>query len=196
MAKECISKLRGLFESGKEDVVYNYLDAKQAMARYYSQIGKLQEAKDLLRNEIKTNLELLSDEDPENDWQGYQGLAECLMVAGEREHATAAWSLITPNLVDGELPDLPDPTVSEDTKDLAQNGSNSTHDHESAETQQTLISNKEADDVRTEGSVEVANTDKTAATNEASEKVPLKGPMYVTSLIDSLPLIVASWSKI
>lgn len=67
------------------------------LARYHALQGDEQKTKNVLRGYIKLNLDLLSDDDPLNDWQGYNGLAMHFMFAGHDADALAAWSLITPN---------------------------------------------------------------------------------------------------
>ncbi|KAJ5613896.1 hypothetical protein N7528_007550 [Penicillium herquei] len=66
------------------------------LAIYHRLQGDNQKAKDILRTFMKLYLDLLSDDDPLNDWQGYNGLAIYLMFAGLHTDALAAWSLITP----------------------------------------------------------------------------------------------------
>ncbi|KAJ5097682.1 hypothetical protein N7456_008403 [Penicillium angulare] len=67
------------------------------LARYHSLQGEDEKVKNLLRGSVKVNLDLLSDDDPLNDWQGYHLLASNLMFAGQEADALAAWSLIGPN---------------------------------------------------------------------------------------------------
>ncbi|KAJ5437885.1 uncharacterized protein N7458_008883 [Penicillium daleae] len=78
-----------------EDLGYGTHPAR-LLARYYALQGDEQNTKNSLRGYIKLNLDLLSDDDPLNDWQGYHGLALHLMFAGQDADALAAWSLITP----------------------------------------------------------------------------------------------------
>ena len=68
----------------------------ELVARYYALQGDEKKAKDTLRTHIKRNIDILSDDDPSNDWQGYQGLARYLMFAGQDADCLAAWSLIVP----------------------------------------------------------------------------------------------------
>ena len=66
-------------------------------------------AKDCLRHQIKVGIDLLSDEDLTNDWQGYLRLARALRYAGDDENALAVWSLIGPNaFIESEDTDRPD----------------------------------------------------------------------------------------
>ncbi|KAJ5794025.1 Tetratricopeptide-like helical [Penicillium paradoxum] len=68
----------------------------ELIARYYSLQGNEEKAIDTLRSEVKHSMNLLSDDDPLNDWQGYHTLARFFMFAGQDIDSLAAWSLITP----------------------------------------------------------------------------------------------------
>ncbi|KAK4861679.1 hypothetical protein LT330_003714 [Penicillium expansum] len=68
----------------------------ELVARYHALQGDDQKAKDALRTHIKRSLDILSDDDLSNDWQGYQGLARYLMFAGQDADCLAAWWLIVP----------------------------------------------------------------------------------------------------
>ncbi|KAJ5675126.1 uncharacterized protein N7477_005060 [Penicillium maclennaniae] len=83
--------IRGCWE---EDFDETY--PMRLISRWYALQGDEQKAKDTLRAPIKVYLDLLSDDDPLNDWQGYHGLAMHLMFAGQDADSLAAWSLITP----------------------------------------------------------------------------------------------------
>ncbi|PYH79593.1 hypothetical protein BO82DRAFT_393813 [Aspergillus uvarum CBS 121591] len=67
------------------------------LARYHRLQGNHGKAKSILRFYVKLNLDLLSDDDPLNDWEAYFGLAVLSMFAGDEADALAAWSLITPS---------------------------------------------------------------------------------------------------
>ncbi|KAL2433848.1 hypothetical protein ABEF95_011185 [Exophiala dermatitidis] len=86
------------------------IDTRLLVGRHYSKVGLKKEARDCLRGHIKIGIDLLSDEDPSNDWQGYLRLASTLMYYGDKESALAAWSLIGPDEFtqqqeDGEVDD-------------------------------------------------------------------------------------------
>ncbi|KAJ5154944.1 Tetratricopeptide-like helical [Penicillium coprophilum] len=68
----------------------------ELIARYYALQGDETKAKDALRLHIKRNIDILSDDDPLNDWQGYLGLARHLMFAGQDVDCLAAWWLLVP----------------------------------------------------------------------------------------------------
>ncbi|KAJ5392597.1 hypothetical protein N7509_008087 [Penicillium cosmopolitanum] len=78
---------------GAEDLVCGFYGShpSRILARYHILQGMLK------RLEVSCNLDLLSDDDPLNDWQAYNGLAIHFMFAGQDADALAAWSLITPN---------------------------------------------------------------------------------------------------
>ena len=72
------------------------VDTRLLMARYESLRGNRESAMKLTRGGVKIGLDLLSDEDPDNDYLGYQRLAAVLMFAGDDDNALAAWSLLGP----------------------------------------------------------------------------------------------------
>jgi hypothetical protein len=82
------------------------LDAttKQILTQYYALTGQTEKAKDRLRAHVKTDLDLLPDEDLTNDYQGCRGLAIHVMYAGQDDDALAAWPLITPQGLKAEDP--------------------------------------------------------------------------------------------
>ncbi|KAJ5360801.1 Tetratricopeptide-like helical [Penicillium concentricum] len=90
--------------------------ATQLIARYHALQGDEKKAKDALRLYIKRNIDILSDDDPSNDWQGHLGLAIYLMFAGQDVDCVAAWSLLAPPYdpqIDSDSPETeiwPEPT--------------------------------------------------------------------------------------
>jgi tetratricopeptide (TPR) repeat protein len=75
---------------------------KQLLARYYALKAQPDRAKEVLRAHIKIGIDLLSDDDPTNDWQGYKSLTMHFMFASQDDNAHAAWSLITPDKQGGD----------------------------------------------------------------------------------------------
>lgn len=73
------------------------------LARHMSLLGRNDHARTLARGSIKIALDLLSDEDPENDWEAHIRLAMVLMYCGQDEDALAAWSLLWPLQVTKQL---------------------------------------------------------------------------------------------
>ncbi|KAL0263015.1 hypothetical protein SLS55_001990 [Diplodia seriata] len=66
------------------------------LGRLYHLQARKEEAKKCFRDHVGTCLELLSDEDPSNDYQAYMGLGESLGRLYDDENALAAWSMIGP----------------------------------------------------------------------------------------------------
>ena len=85
-------------------ISYDHLltDSKMLLGRYYQSINRKDEARGYLRGAVKTALDLLSDDDVANDWQGYTILKGTLMYFGDDTNALAAWSLILPTTADSE----------------------------------------------------------------------------------------------
>ena len=76
---------------------YNsYKSLNYSLARVYSRFGNQEESHALLLDEIKAGFDLLSDEDPWNDGDGYQEIAYVLTHTGDDLNALSAWSLIGP----------------------------------------------------------------------------------------------------
>ena len=73
---------------------------RQLLAWYYARCGNMEKAKNVIRPFVKFNIDLLSDDDPSNDWQGFAGLAAHFMFAGQDDNSLAAWSLIIPKQED------------------------------------------------------------------------------------------------
>ncbi|KAL4940945.1 hypothetical protein BDV06DRAFT_12388 [Aspergillus oleicola] len=67
------------------------------LARYHALQGNHEKAKSILRPYVKASFDLLSDDDPLNDWWAYNDLAVLFIFADKDADALAAWSLIPPN---------------------------------------------------------------------------------------------------
>lgn len=63
---------------------------------FYILLGKQDEAQKLLLNDMKSGIDLLSDDDPENDYYGYSMMANVFMHSGDDLNALSAWSLYGP----------------------------------------------------------------------------------------------------
>lgn len=70
--------------------------ARSLRGRYYSRVGDTEQARALLRSDVDVGLKLLSDDDAENDYQGFRKLGDAFMDYGDDKNAIAAWSLIQP----------------------------------------------------------------------------------------------------
>ncbi|KAF2231419.1 hypothetical protein EV356DRAFT_518581 [Viridothelium virens] len=69
---------------------------RSLLGRYYQAVGDVEKAKEQLQPDVEVALQLLSDNYPDNDWQGYRKLGDALMDFGDDDNAQAAWSLIQP----------------------------------------------------------------------------------------------------
>ena len=79
-----IRKLEDLSIDRKSEF-FDSTDAKLLLTRYYISRGQSGKARDLARPSISSAFELLSDQDPTNDWQGYDRLGRSLMTFGDEK---------------------------------------------------------------------------------------------------------------
>ncbi|KAF2740355.1 hypothetical protein EJ04DRAFT_548404 [Polyplosphaeria fusca] len=73
---------------------------RSLLGRYYSRVGYTEQAKVLLKHNVDIGIKLLSDDDDENDYQGYRKLGDAFMDFRDDANAIAAWSLIQPTIDD------------------------------------------------------------------------------------------------
>ena len=71
-------------------------DLRLLLANFYSLGGKQDMAQQVLLSSIKSALDILSDDDPENDYLGYSYMSKILLVAGYKLDALSAMSLYGP----------------------------------------------------------------------------------------------------
>ena len=83
-------------DHNQQDAWTSTVNTTLLMARYHSVQGNVEEARKLARASVKIGLELLSDSDPDNDWEAFQRLALVLMYCGDDADALASWSLLLP----------------------------------------------------------------------------------------------------
>ena len=115
-AQEYLKRLtflsRGRIGGNEEEVIYQ--DIPLLLGRLYYLMGQEPQAKESMRGHVRVALDLLSDDDPSNDWQGYLALAVTLAPLNDDVNALAAWSLIGPvgdvNDQDIEHPDSVKPS--------------------------------------------------------------------------------------
>jgi tetratricopeptide (TPR) repeat protein len=86
-------------DTAQQDAWSSTVNSNLLIARYMVRYDRLDEARRLVRGSVKVGLDLLTDEDPENDWEAFLRLASVLMYSGERAHALAAWSMLWPRQV-------------------------------------------------------------------------------------------------
>lgn len=72
------------------------------LAAFFRLRGELDRARKVLVTEMRRALEILSDDDPDNDFLGYQMLAYVLNCIGDPLDALSAWSLLGPTVVTKE----------------------------------------------------------------------------------------------
>ncbi|PGH12190.1 hypothetical protein AJ80_06810 [Polytolypa hystricis UAMH7299] len=78
-----------------DDEQANY-NTNLILARFYHLLGDKEQARKSVRRDIKTGIDLLSDDDLSNDIDAYRQLAAALMRVGDDVNALAAWSLVGP----------------------------------------------------------------------------------------------------
>ena len=66
------------------------------LASLYVRLEKHDAAQNLLLNDLKRGFDLLSDNDPENDYMGFRDIGSIMMHTGDDLNALSAWSLFGP----------------------------------------------------------------------------------------------------
>ncbi|MCJ1424920.1 hypothetical protein MMC29_002808 [Sticta canariensis] len=77
--------------------ILGFQEPRLLLGRYYALTGNVEKARVYFKKDMQSGLDLLSDEDPSNDWMGYLKLAETLMHFGDDLNALSAWSWFIPN---------------------------------------------------------------------------------------------------
>ena len=93
-----VTKLEGLAETGNAKGVQDVSssgDPSLMLGLWYRLHGREQEAKLCFRTQILNGIDMLTDDEPENDMNGYITLALALLKAGDRENAGAAFAITT-----------------------------------------------------------------------------------------------------
>ena len=91
-----VSKLEGLAKTSNAQSVQDVSaseDSSLMLGLWYRLHGREQEAKLCFRTQILNGIDILTDDDPENDLDGYMTLAHTLLKAGDRENAGAAFAV-------------------------------------------------------------------------------------------------------
>jgi tetratricopeptide (TPR) repeat protein len=124
IADSMVAKIRAWLPGSNEETKetnstsVDQAEVRALLARYYRSVGSFAEARETLRPDMELALKLLSDDDPDNDWQGYRKLGDALMDFGGMEEAQTAWSLIQPTQGISHLlrrPSTPNGSASDDT---------------------------------------------------------------------------------
>ncbi|KAJ5746042.1 hypothetical protein N7520_011224 [Penicillium odoratum] len=94
-----IVKLEQLAQANVSKDLTNGLkrDAAHLLAQYHILHGDVDKAKTALSAYLKVDLDILCDDDPLNDWEGYKCLEAHFRAVGMLDETIAAWSLITPH---------------------------------------------------------------------------------------------------
>lgn len=93
-AQHYLRKLNGFLEIEEVDRNSLYLAALY-LARYYHDQGDEIKAKEVARSTVKLALEMLSDDDPENDYTAYSRLRQVFMPLDDDANVYAAWIMLT-----------------------------------------------------------------------------------------------------
>ncbi|KAF2450919.1 hypothetical protein P171DRAFT_460386 [Karstenula rhodostoma CBS 690.94] len=121
IADAMIAKVKAFLQESNvetEETDVSQAEVRALLARYYRAVGDRVNAQETLRPDMELALRLLSDDDEENDWQGYRKLGDALMDFGAMDDAQAAWSLIQPKQGISHLlerPPSPNTSPSEET---------------------------------------------------------------------------------
>jgi tetratricopeptide (TPR) repeat protein len=97
-AIDTVSKIEALgnFDTDEDVWAISKNLVRSLLGRYYSAVGDLEQARTALRPSVEVGVKLLSDEDPENDYLGFQRLGLAFMDFGDVENSIAAWTMIGP----------------------------------------------------------------------------------------------------
>ena len=114
--KSILKKVRGYHS---RDSLVTSDDVDRMLTAYHASRGNLAAARDLLRYDVKIGLDLLSDEDKDNDWQGYEKLGVSFLRCKDDRNALAAFSMIGPLLTSSS--DDPDDKTAPDDKTVSIN---------------------------------------------------------------------------
>lgn len=98
-----VSKLIELSSQAHDIYAVEY-HLRSVLASYYTLLGEQAKAKQHLLNHMKTAMDLLSDDDPDNDYQGYKAIADVLIHVGDDVNALSAWSLLGPDDPEDDKP--------------------------------------------------------------------------------------------
>ena len=92
----CVAEMTGSF--GDMPNVYDEQSFSQLLGGYYSLMGKQDKVQKLLLNQMKEGIDLLSDDDPSNDYIGYSIMANVLTHTADDLNALSAWLLFVSGL--------------------------------------------------------------------------------------------------
>ena len=93
-----------------DNVCARFNVGKKLLGRCYLELKEEEKARQELRGDVKDGIEILSDDDPSNDWIGWTNLGTTLMLAGDEKNALAAWSRLGIEWQESPAPDAGETT--------------------------------------------------------------------------------------
>ncbi|KAI4198227.1 MAG: hypothetical protein LQ350_005389 [Teloschistes chrysophthalmus] len=99
-----LTELQNLTERMQMRSPRNGEDLQLVLASFYRSMGKQEAARQLLLNQMKSGIDLLSDDDPESDWVGYRTIAQVLLHMEDDLNALSArflWGISRRSLAKG-----------------------------------------------------------------------------------------------
>ena len=117
---EIESLLKGL--SGEREKPLEDYEIQRMLGYHLASIGQQEQARAHLNSTIKLGVELLSDEDDTNNFEGYIKLADAFMRLKDKDNALAAWSLLGPNNIVPQPPAKASPDSTSRPPDVVVSG--------------------------------------------------------------------------
>ncbi|KAL9090335.1 MAG: hypothetical protein Q9165_005369 [Trypethelium subeluteriae] len=120
------NKINALYKDN--DFMYVGVNAgglRLSLGSFYSLTSSTEKAQKLLLNDMRSGLDLLSDDDPDTDSWGYFIVANVLIHAGDELNALSAWSLRGPKkryAKERDVPNFPMNARSEDGGETVEEG--------------------------------------------------------------------------
>lgn len=166
-ARDLLARLEALPKYlGKDDLYL--LPINRLLGRGYSLMGQEAAARNTLRRDVQEALELLSDDDISNDWQGYEALALALTPLSDDVNALAAWSLLCP-ITDSKVEESDSNSSLSSDEEEAIAGADDVEDDNCAT---TPIATEDASNI-----VNTVSADSSKATHKISSHNKGDGPM-------------------
>jgi hypothetical protein len=96
---DSLARIAELTDLGKEAASSYFIavNHRNAVAAYHTLLGEPDKAREHLKHDLQVGLDLLSDEDPDNDYEGWLKISEVCVHTGDLLGSLSAWSLIQPN---------------------------------------------------------------------------------------------------
>jgi tetratricopeptide (TPR) repeat protein len=129
----------------KVPFVFSTRDTTLVLGLLYRLFGNKKEARECFKAHISLAIDLLTDEDPSNDWQGFMKLADIFNFADDMVNLDASYSLLGPraeDLDDGEGEEEEDEGVEEEIEEGAEPSSTEGPSKPESEDAETSEGNK------------------------------------------------------